>query len=179
MSKVLITGLQLPFYLPPPRMVDQEHEVLRETAHILITMEQPPAYSRPAPPSLEKSLPHQSPFAIPVPADTASHHRSTNRHPHPHGPQLPIPDPTASSAVVSAYIHSTLICNAEAYDIDPEEISRLSRVWKHGTGQELREYDQATFRELYGIPLGTMLHKQVLSDRQNPKDIRKYDPRKD
>lgn len=128
-------------------------------------MESPPAYSQPEPLSMEKHSPHQNPF------DTSPHLNTASSQSYPRGPVLPIPPADASSTVVSAYIRSFLLSKADIYNLEPEDISQLSQVWKHGTGQELRDYDLATFRDLYGVQMGAVIHKQVLSDKQSPAQV--------
>jgi len=91
----------------------------------------------------------------------------------PDGPPLPFPDSKATARQVRTYIHNYFLRSAEARDIEPAEVERLSHIWKHGIGADLRKYDVATFQKMYGDEFGPILYDHVYNNK-NAYDSSKF-----
>lgn len=74
---------------------------------------------------------------------------------------LRFPDAAAAAPDVRTYIRSYLSYNATKYGLDEADVVRVSNAWKHGSGQELRNYDQATWQGLFGMEIGSIIMKHV------------------
>jgi len=120
-------------------------------------MDSPPAYFQPAAPRPEKRSIQEPDPTLANSSSSPARNADYIQYLKPDGPRLPFPEKQASASQVRAYIHNFFLRNAVARDIEPDEVDRLSRIWKHGTGEELRSYNQATFTKLYGDELGPAL----------------------
>lgn len=117
-------------------------------------MEHPPAYH-----SHTKS----SPPTYPLPED------NHDEEPYEVSTQpLPFPQNEDSPIVVRAYIQDFLARNAAAHGLTRSDISRLTQGWRFGTGRELREYDLATWKELMGTEMGTIMSHHIAKARPQP-----------
>jgi len=81
---------------------------------------------------------------------------------------LPFPENEDSPIVVRAYIQDFLARNAAAHGLTRSDIARLTQGWRFGTGRELREYDLATWKELMGTEMGTIMSYHVAKARPQP-----------
>ena len=117
-------------------------------------MEHPPAYQ-----SHNKSSPPTCPLSEDI-HDEEPHEVS--------GRPLPFPENEDSPVVVRAYIQDFLARNAAAHGLTRSDICRLTQGWRFGTGRELRDYDLATWKELMGTEMGTIMSYHVAKAKPHP-----------